>query len=60
MKFKKGDRVVNKLNHKLGTVVDVNDYWGWFIVEYDDGDIREYTSVIRDHELAVRLFVPIK
>lgn len=55
MMFIIGDPVVHRRLNIKGTVIDSNQQWGWYIVEWEDGRVREYHSEMRPHEAKVRL-----
>ncbi len=46
------DRVENLYSRELGTVIEVNCYWGWFIVQWDSGVLKKY--VFRKGQQTVR------
>jgi hypothetical protein len=51
MKWVIGDPVINRLSNEKGVVVDVNNYWGWYVVEYSEGVKKRYTTDLRDNDL---------
>ena len=36
-----GDCVESRYTHKRGMVIEVNEYWGWFLVKYENSK-KEY------------------
>jgi hypothetical protein len=48
-----GKRVEHKRDHYDGKIVEVNNYWGWYVVEWGDGQRKTYTSDLADYESPV-------
>ena len=48
------ERVVDKKNKK-GTVIQVNNKWGWFKVQFDNGFTRIYEGTGKHHDISIKL-----
>lgn len=44
MKFVVGDPVIHMRDGRQGQVVEVNERYGWFRVEWEDGRDKEYNG----------------
>jgi hypothetical protein len=53
--FKLADTVQNKKSRKLGTVVEVNDYYGWCLVLFEDGCKKRYDLNLRPHDYTIQI-----
>lgn len=42
MEYKVGDKVRLRNSKRVGRVIEVNYFYGWFVVQWDDGGKREY------------------
>ena len=49
-----GDVVQSRHTREMGEVTEVNKYWGWFKVHYDNDTIRVY-KISKTHENSVIL-----
>lgn len=55
MLLKTGDRVINRTNRNKGVVKDMDNYWGWYLVKYDNGLEKYYEGHMDADDSAVIL-----
>lgn len=50
-----GNPVIHRTSRIKGQVIDVNNYWGWYVVKFVDGHKKVYTNNVKDNETSVIL-----